>query len=149
MRREIDLEARPENLKVIRDFIEDACRGAEVAASDTHALKLAVDEACNNLVEHGYAGRTGGSPMTVVFEADGEKVEISVTDRGRPFDPALAPEPDLDAGWEERRIGGLGWHLIRKLVDEIRYDSREETGNRLTLVKRRTPRETKPEGGPG
>ena len=138
MIREIALEALPENLKVIRDFIEESCRGAGVASTDTHDLKVAVDEACSNVVEHGYKGRRGPLPIGVRFEADETKVSVAVTDRGSPFDPALAPEPDLEAHWKDRRIGGLGWHLIRRLVDEVRYESTEEAGNRLTLIKRRS-----------
>ncbi|HKA36316.1 MAG TPA: ATP-binding protein [Thermoanaerobaculia bacterium] len=143
MKREIRLEARPESLKVIRDFIEDSCRGAGVARSDTHDLKVAVDEACSNVVEHGYKGRREPFPLGVLFEADEKKISVAVTDRGTPFDPARAPEPDLEAHWRDRRIGGLGWHLIRRLVDEALYESTEEAGNRLTLIKRRSSPEGK------
>jgi len=138
LKREIGLEARPENLKAIRDFIEESCRGAGVNRSDAHDLKVAVDEACSNIVEHGYKGRRGPFPLGVVFEADEKKVAVAVTDRGSPFDPAQAPEPDLEAHWQDRPIGGLGWHLIRRLVDEVLYESAEESGNRLTLIKRRS-----------
>ena len=138
MKREIGLEARPESLKVIRDFIEEACRGAGVGRSDAHDLKVAVDEACSNVVEHGYKGRPGPFPLGVVFEADEKRIAVAVTDRGRPFDPARAPKPDLEAHWQDRPIGGLGWHLIRRLVDEVLYESAEESGNRLTLIKRRS-----------
>ena len=150
MRREIDLEARPENLKTIRDFIAEACHEAGVPADVSGDLKLAVDEACANVVEHGYAGHSGRAPIGVLFEADEEKIEVTVTDRGRSFDPSRAPQPDIGAGWRDRRIGGLGWHLIRKLVDDVRYESGENAGNRLTLVKRRPAADSKnqgPEGG--
>ena len=143
MRREIALEARPENLKVIRDFIEEECRQAGVASPEASDLKLAVDEACSNVVEHGYAGEPGDNPIAVVFEADAEKIEVSICDHGRSFDPSRAPAPDLGAGWRDRRIGGLGWHLIRKLVDDVRYESGPPAGNRLTLIKLRSPRASK------
>jgi anti-sigma regulatory factor (Ser/Thr protein kinase) len=44
--------------------------------------------------------------------------------------------PDLSAGWEDRAVGGLGWHLIRRSVDEVDYGPNPGGGNRLTLVKR-------------
>jgi len=147
LKREIGLEARLESLKVIRDFIEESCREAGVGRSDAHDLKVAVDEACSNVVEHGYKhgyeGRPGPFPLGVVFEADEKKISVAVTDRGRPFDPARAPVPDLEAHWQDRPIGGLGWHLIRRLVDEVLYESAEESGNRLTLIKRRSSPEKK------
>ena len=49
--------------------------------------------------------------------------------------PEEAPVPDVEAPWQDRPIGGLGWHLIRNLVDEIRYQT-DGAENRLTLVKR-------------
>jgi anti-sigma regulatory factor (Ser/Thr protein kinase) len=58
-----------------------------------------------------------------------------VVDRGRPFSPDDAAPPDLDAAWDERPVGGLGWHLVRSVVDEVRY-RREGSENRLTLIKR-------------
>ena len=134
MKGEIERAARPESLEAIRNFIGDACRRAGVERAAAHGLVLAVDEACNNIVEHGYAGREPG-PIRVSFEADHERIVMVITDRGRAFDPKDAPVPDLHRDWRERRVGGLGWHLIRQFVDEIHYDPDTENGNRLTLVR--------------
>ena len=134
MRLAIERDAMPANLQVIRDFIDDACRRAGVERSAAFDLKLAVDEACSNVVEHGYAGMAPG-PIRVTFDADGDRVVVAIADRGRAFDPKNAAAPDLDSGWEDRRIGGLGWHLIRRSVDAMEYETSAENGNRLTLVK--------------
>jgi serine/threonine-protein kinase RsbW len=133
LRREIERAARPESLQAIRDFIEEACRRAGVESDAAHGLKVAVDEACNNVIAHGYSGQEPG-PIGVSFESDGQRVLVAITDRGRPFDPRDAPAPDLHSDWQARRVGGLGWHLIRQLVDEVRYERDEENRNRLTLV---------------
>jgi serine/threonine-protein kinase RsbW len=134
LRFEIEREAHAENLQGIRDFIETACRGAGVERSAAFDLKLAVDEACSNILEHGYAGRRPG-PIRIRFDAEGDQVVVTITDRGRAFDPKDAVVPDLDADWEHRRVGGLGWHLIRRSVDSVSYESDPNAGNRLTLVK--------------
>ena len=68
-----------------------------------------------------------------------QRLKRHAPDRGRPFDPSYAPAPDLDSDWEDRRIGGLGWFLVRQMVDELLYDSTTDTDgplNRLTLIKR-------------
>jgi serine/threonine-protein kinase RsbW len=135
LRREIERAAIPESLEAIRDFVESSCREAQVGKAAAHGLVVAVDEACSNIVEHGYAGSKPG-PIGVSFEADGERIVVAITDKGRAFDPKDAPAPDLHSDWKDRRVGGLGWHLIRQFVDEIRYDPDAENGNRLTLVKR-------------
>lgn len=129
-----------ENVAVFRSFVEDACREAGADESVCFDLKLAVDEACSNLVVHGYRGREPG-PIGVSFDRNAEEIVITITDRAPPFDPKDAPLPKLDVPAFERRPGGLGWHLIRQVVDRIVYEADAEKGNRLTLVKRFVPRQ--------
>jgi serine/threonine-protein kinase RsbW len=136
----MEREARVESVADFRNFIEEACRRAGADESVCFDLKLVVDEACSNLVVHGYRGGRPG-PIGVSFSADGDEIVVTITDRAPPFDPKDAPIPRLDAPASERRPGGLGWHLIRELVDRIDYEADEERGNRLTLVKRFVPRE--------
>jgi serine/threonine-protein kinase RsbW len=126
--------ARLESLAAIRRFVEDGCVRAGVSPDRQGALVLAVDEACTNIIEHGYAGRDPGQ-ISISLDAEEDGVRVRIADSGRAFDPASAEAPDLAAGWEERPIGGLGWHLIRQTVDEVRYRS-DETGNVLTLILR-------------
>jgi serine/threonine-protein kinase RsbW len=132
---EIERDARVENLRAFRDFIENACRRAGIESSAAFDLKLAVDEACSNIIEHGYAGNEPG-PIGVSFDGQGEQVVVEIADRGRPFDPKTVRAPDLDTRWEDRRVGGLGWYLMSRSVDRIGYDSEPKRGNRLTLVKK-------------
>ncbi len=135
MRTETSVEARVESLAAVRAFVEEACRRAGAAASACFDLKLAVDEACTNIIEHGYAGRPAGS-IALACEADGDGLRVTIVDSGRPFSPSELAPADVTSGWEERRVGGLGWHLIRHSVDEIDYGPDPAGGNRLTLVKR-------------
>jgi serine/threonine-protein kinase RsbW len=107
-------------------------------AGTVDAFVLAVDEVCANLVQHAEVGTFPG-PTRVIVRRSGMDAIIVVEDRGRPFDPTDAPAPDLDSDWEDRRIGGLGWFLVRQMVDELLYDSTTDTDgslNRLTLIKR-------------
>lgn len=126
--------ARAENLGKVRAFVEDACREAGADPQACFDLKLAVDEACTNIVEHGYAGMPPGD-MRVSIASDGERLTVVITDRGRSFDPARIAPPDLKADCDRRASGGLGWHLIRSTVDEFQYATDAGQGNRLTLVK--------------
>jgi len=135
---EIVQEARLANLANLLKFIEDACRQACTDPSIRFDLKLAVEEACINLIQHGYRDMEPG-PIRVTFQADKKQVVINISDHAPPFPPEQVPQPNLDVEWHERRIGGLGWHLIRQVMDEISYRSGPENGNLLTLVKRLTP----------
>lgn len=134
---EATFEARLENLADIRRFVEDACRGTRLTDAACFDLKLAVDEACTNVIEHAYAG--AGGTIAVSCAAEGDGLRITIRDRGRAFDPARLTAPDVTAPSEERTVGGLGWHLIRRSVDEVDYERDPSGENRLTLVKRSRP----------
>ena len=134
--RQITLQASVENLREILSFVSAACREAGSGAVETHSLKLAVEEICMNVMTHGYDGQTPG-PITVTFRARPSEFIVTVADRASVFRPREAPEPDTGAGWESRPIGGLGWYLVRQLVDDVRHDALPEGGNRVTLVKKR------------
>lgn len=135
MRSETSFPARLENLARARAFVARACREAGAAPSAATDLQLAVDEACNNVIEHGYDGRADGS-IALVFEADAESVRVTIVDHGRAFAPESIAPADTTSDWRERPIGGLGWHLIRRSVDDVHYRPDPSRGNRLTLVKR-------------
>ncbi len=136
---EILQEARLENLTSLLDFIEDACRQSGIDSAISFDIKLAVEEACVNLIDHGYAQSKPGS-IRLSFQADALQVVINIGDHAPPFPPELAPPPDLRPEWRKRRIGGLGWHLIRQMMDEISYRSDPAKGNVLTLIKRLLPK---------
>lgn len=131
---EIRCEARLENLEYFRVFVEQVCRkggGDEAACFD---LKLAVDEACTNIVLHGYRGQPPGE-ITVAFHDEPERMVVTITDRAAPFSPETIPAPDRAPGWEERPASGLGWHFIQRTMDSVEYRPDAENGNRLVLTR--------------
>ena len=98
-------------------------------------LNLSLDELITNTVSYGYRDADEHEIRVTVTERDGSLVVI-LEDDGIAFDPfTAAPEPDLDAGVEERRIGGLGVHFVKTLMDEVAYE-RVDGCNRITLVLR-------------
>ena len=133
--RRIERDARPEQLPALLEFIERACAGADLPDDVAFAVRLAAEEACTNVIRHGYRGVAPG-PVAVGIARDASRVVVTIEDRGPPFDPADAPAPALDAPAEERPLGGLGWHLIRQVMDEVHHAHDARTGNTLILVKR-------------
>lgn len=132
---EIVRAATIENLPVLHDFVEQACLQAGVSGEVAHDIRLALEEIWVNVATHGYAGREPG-PVRVVVQTGEGSMTVSVTDWGKQFDPTLAPEPRLNAHWTEWPAGGLGVHMVRRLVDDLRYYREPGGGNRLVLVKR-------------
>jgi len=105
-----------------------------------YPIHLAVEEACANVIKHGYRAPDAAEagPLTLRVEIDPHHVTVTLSDEAPPFDPADAPPPPLVGDVESRPVGGLGWHLIRQMMDEIRHESGPGLGNRLTLIKHRT-----------
>jgi len=133
MRTEIFL-AKFEYLDEMREFAGQAARDAGLNDEQVYAVKLAVDEACTNIIEHAYGHENGGD-IECTCMADHTCIKIMLRDHGRPFDPTLVPNPDLTLQLENRPIGGLGVFLMKTLMDEIHYEALGESGNLLTMVK--------------
>jgi serine/threonine-protein kinase RsbW len=131
---EMEMEGRMENLPAVLAFIDQAAGAAGAEEEAAFAVRLAVEEVFINIVRHGYEDR--GGPVSLAVFAEGSDLVITIRDEAPLFDPALAPLPDLESGWEDRPLGGLGWHLVRQLVDEIRHAPGPTGGNVVTLVKR-------------
>ena len=127
--------ARREDLASVLAFIDEACGRAGADAAALYATRLAVEEAFLNILTHGYPAG-GGGPVELFVSSDPGRILVTISDRAVPFPPESAPKPDLHSDWEERRPGGVGWHLVRSMMDEVHYESTPGRENRLTLVRR-------------
>ena len=128
--------ARFEFLDEIRDFVAEVARQGGFSEKEIYSLQLAADEAATNIIEHAYDGVPDGE-IRITCDARGDEIVITMHDDGRPFNPSKVKAPNLKADLSQRQIGGLGIYLMRKLMDEVRYESKPGTGNLLTMRKRR------------
>ena len=132
-RYQITHAAELESLKKFRDFITFCSAEHNIPSDIVLDLKLAVDEACTNVIEHGYKGMDPGS-IILSFRIEPDRILVQITDFGHVFEPEAAPKPDIEAAAEDREMGGLGLFLIYQTMDNIDYQSSEE-GNTLTFTK--------------
>jgi serine/threonine-protein kinase RsbW len=100
-------------------------------------IELAMDEAITNSILHGY-GAQGTGTVRLVIQLLEDRVEMTIEDRGLPFDPTTYEPVTNDGDLSDRVPGGLGIVLIRSVMDEITYRRDGET-NSLHLVKRINP----------
>ena len=120
------------SLEALCAYVERTGQSAGLDREVTLALKLAAEEGCSNIVQHGYREPAGGSIGLTLDVGDGQAC-LTITDKGRPFPPEAAQEPDLESDWQSRPIGGLGWHIVREIVDHFDYRTDPVEGNRLRL----------------
>ena len=125
------------DLPALLAFVDAACDALAADGDARFAVRLAVEEVFTNILAHGYRGN-GPVEVAVDGGASGRSrrcVRVRLSDQAPPFDPADAPAPDLASPLEERDPGGLGWHLVRQLVDGLEYRAAPAGGNTYTLVK--------------
>jgi serine/threonine-protein kinase RsbW len=128
--------ARFEFLDEIRDFVAQIAREGGFTEKAIYSLQLAADEAASNIIEHAYEG-VSDAAIDITCDMQGDILMITMHDFGISFDPAKVKKPNLKADLSDRQIGGLGVYLMRKLMDDVSYESDSRTGNLLTMTKRR------------
>jgi serine/threonine-protein kinase RsbW len=134
--RSVRFAAKFEYLDEIRDFVGVIARDGGFGEKDVYNIQLATDEAASNIIEHAYEGVSDGV-LDISCDMEKELIRITLIDYGEPFDPAAIPMPDLKADLSDRKIGGLGIFLMRKLMDEVHYEPRDDKSNVLTMIKRK------------
>ncbi len=132
--REILVKSTTDNLALIREFTKSAAEECNFSEETAGKIILAVDEACTNIIKHAYKYSPEGN-INISFKFESGKIIISITDEGKHFDPAQIPEPDLIQFQEQKRSGGLGMFLMKKLMDEVKYSTLTGNKNQVVLVK--------------
>ncbi|MBD3180135.1 MAG: anti-sigma factor antagonist [Candidatus Latescibacteria bacterium] len=128
----LKIQADENNLHEIRDFISDICWRIGFSQRETNNTKLAVDEACTNIIKHAYEGRAG--EVEVRVEAEPRRIDINLFDQGRSFEWSDVKDPDLDEYVKMGKKGGLGIYLMNQLMDELDYTA-SPSGNKLHMSK--------------
>jgi len=112
--------------------------GAGFDDAQADQLALAVDEASTNVIEHAYRG-AGDRRIELRFDDQGGELRVEVVDDGVAVDPREVPQVDLRRYASERRKGGLGMHLMGRIMDSVTFH-REAVGNVCCMVKRKPGR---------
>ncbi len=137
----LKISGRYDNIPLITEFVGEAAHAAGLDEDAVFHCQLAVDEACTNIIEHAYGG-DGKGDIEVTCHVSPGKCVISILDTGQPFDPGSIPEPQPTAGVDKIEPGGVGLHLMRKLMDEVTFHFSGQ-GTTLVMVKAGKP-QTRP-----
>jgi len=112
----------------IREFLAERGIGADAA----YDVDLIAEELFTNMVKY---GRGGEPEISIVLDWDASALLFCIRDfGGERFDPTLAPEADTTRPIAERRAGGLGIHLVRRMADRLTYGY--DGGNVIRVTKR-------------
>ncbi|MCH8567172.1 MAG: ATP-binding protein [Balneolales bacterium] len=130
----MDVSAMTENLQSVRDFVVSHARKHGFPDSETEEIRLAVDEAMTNVIKHAYE-YDSSKRIYVSVGSDHENFWVAIQDTGQAFDISNYIEPDVAERVRQRKKGGVGVYLIKKLMDKVEY-STGRTGNEIRLIKK-------------
>src|SRR5712671_3448147 len=118
--RRTSVPSEPAQLPVLAQFLQEFWSAAALPPAQSLPFEIALEEVFMNVVTHGTpAGRQGRVEICLALADD--NLTLAVEDDGPPFDPLLLPTPDINAGLEERQVGGLGVYFVRQLMDAVSY----------------------------
>ena len=130
--KKLELDAAVDSIEVITDFVNAELEAMDCPMKAQMQIDVAIDEVFANIANY-----SGSTRATVFFEAQDEPrgAVITFVDRGMPFNPLENKDPDTSLSAEERQIGGLGIFLVKKTMDEMRYERRgDENVLRITKL---------------
>ncbi len=126
----LSVPSHPKFLYVIRSALYPIVLDAGFAKKEARKIILAVDEACSNIIKYAYEGdHTRTIAMSVSL--DEKKLAIQLKDHGKRADVSKIAPRKL----EDIRPGGLGTHFMETIFDTVEYDTNQEKGTVLTLIK--------------
>jgi serine/threonine-protein kinase RsbW len=131
--------ARIDAIRSICAFMIVGAKEAGFKGEELFRIELACDEACTNIIQHAYGGIDSGE-IAVSWKVDTRSFVMVFRDRGRAFNPDEVPSPNVPldrADIDKLRIGGLGLHFMRQLMDEVRFEFDPRQGNLLIMIKKR------------
>ncbi len=131
---EITLQAERNNFSTLMSFVEDIAKAIGFAKSALYRVNLAAEEAIINVINYAYPQEVG--PITLLCEevtTPQKGIKLQISDHGIAFDPLAKVDPDIEQAIEDRPIGGLGIHLVKKTANEISYQ-RDNNTNIFTIV---------------
>jgi len=123
--------------------IEDFVAGSGVPSRACYIVGLSFEELATNIIKYGFEGDSSSREIDVEIAIERERVVLTLEDEGREFDPLSVPEPETAAALDDREIGGLGLHLVRRMAESLSY-RRDGARNILKVSVKSDPEEGRP-----
>lgn len=125
------------SISTISDFFDRCIEDFAIPMRTGYSLKVVADEIYSNIVHYSDA-----KAAEILFRNDAEKIILVFEDDGNPYNPLEAEEPDITAGIEDRKIGGLGLFMVRKMAESVVYEYTAGK-NQMTVILSKTAKKKK------
>ena len=132
---ELTVEATVENIPAVTAFVDERLEALDCPPKAQMQIDVAIDELFGNIAHYAYEHGTGPATVRVDVEQQPLAARITFIDHGKPYDPLAKEDPDVTLSAEERQIGGLGIFMVKKTMDDVKYEYRD--GQNILTVKKR------------
>ena len=133
--KEITIDALIENINTVTAFVDDLLDEIDCPMKSKIQIHIVIDEIFGNICHYAYKDSVGAVTVRVESGNTPKAVFLTFTDNGIPYNPLETEDPDITSSSEERKIGGLGIYLVKKNMDEMKYEYLNQQ-NRLWMEKR-------------
>ncbi len=130
----IILKNKKEEINHFNAILEEFGDNEKIPFRANAEICLAVEEILMNIISYGHLDEDDHE-IEVKWWLDEEYFYLEIIDDGIEFDPLKLPEPDLESSVEDRKIGGLGIHFVKKLMHDVKY--RRENGQNILFLKKK------------
>lgn len=129
------VEASTEHLSEVRDFVAEHAAAFGFNQQEVADIRLAVDEAYTNIIKHAYQNNADET-VEIELGYDNTKFWVTLLDTGNTFDVSTYSKPNICQRIKEKKRGGVGVYLIRKLMDDVEYQTEDAT-NTIRMTKKK------------
>lgn len=145
MMNEIKLKALTTNLQEVLSFVDGHLEDMEASEKVRMQVDVAVEELFVNIAKYAYASGEGMATISVDKDKENKQIIITFADNGKPYNPLKNSNPDITLSAEERSIGGVGIFIVKKCMDDVRYEYKDNQ-NILTITKKLKKKKEDTEG---
>ncbi len=129
---EITVDNEVGEISKVIEFVSAKAEKLPFSFKDKNQIEVAIDEIISNIVHYAYG--EGKGKAVIKLESDESGMSIIVEDEGIPYNPLEKEDPDITLSADERGIGGYGIFIVKKVMDDIKYEHRDGR-NILTMKK--------------
>lgn len=138
MMNELIIQSTLNNLEKLQEFVEAKLVAANCPMATVMKVSMAVEEIYINIVNYAYNPEIGEAKVICEIKnitSDTMQVSIQFQDSGAPFNPLSVEDADITLSSSERQIGGLGIHLVKKIMDDVKY--KYEEGKNILIINKK------------